>query len=313
MKLFTKLFSKLLSGIAVVAVFVVGLAGCTTQSAYSNKQGKISITDDMGTEITLAHAATRIVSILPSNAEILLSLGLKHDIVGVDKETFQYVPSPWKAELNGIKDLGSSYPAMSIEPIIAVHPDLVLSYEGTQIPSLKQFNIPVVTMNPTTINGIYHDIATVGKLTGTQSRANALIQRMSVQIKTVENELRTVKAKPTVFYDLGGLYTAGSNTFINQLISDAGGVNIGASLSTQQWPQVTAEQVVKANPQVILVDLGGTSIKQEQSYPGFLGLSAFKTNRVYPISDSSYINEPSLAVVTGLKQLAHLFHPKHVR
>ncbi len=293
-------------------VLAITLAACTP-SPTTPRNSPISVTDDTGAHITLLHPAHRIVSLLPSNAEMLLSLGLKKDIVGVDQETLQYTPPPWKAELTHLRSIGPSYPAVSIERILALHPDLVLSYAQINLSSLQRFHIPVVTMNPTSVKGVYNDIRLVGKLTGTSSRASLVVHRMQSEIASIENKLQNISDRPTVLYDLGGLYTSGPHTFINNLISLAGGVNLGALLSTHPWPQVTAEQVVKANPQVILFDPEGTSFAQERSYPGFMETQAFRYRRVYAVPNPSYIDEPSLALVMGLKQLAHLLHPHHVK
>jgi len=312
----TQLIAALIAVIGTL-VLTAALAGCANSlSTIRSKpvgSSPISIVDDTGTHVILMHPARRIISLFPSNAEILLSLGLKKDIVGVDQETLQYTPPPWKSELVRVPSIGSSYPAVSIERIVALHPDLVLSYEGIDLGNLERFDIPVVTMDPSSVKGVYHDIRLVGKLTGTSSRASSVVHRMQSEISAIESKLRGITDRPTVFYDLGGLYTSGPHTFVNNLISLAGGVDLGALLSARPWPQVTTEQVVRADPQVILFDPEGTSLAHERSYPGFMDTRAFRDGRVYPVPNPSYIDEPSLALVKGLEQLAHLLHPHHVR
>lgn len=289
------------------------LAGCgTTTSVSLNSASPIHIIDDLHHTITLKKPATRIVTLEPSNAEIALDLGLKKDIVGTDQSTFEYTPAPWNHELHGIPNIGPSYPGISVERIVAAKPDLVIATTGINgLSALSRFHIPVLVLQPTTVQGIYHDILLVGRATGTTVRARATIAHMKQQIANIEHAVRRVKTRPTVFYDLGGLYTAGPHTFLNSLIDMAGARNVGAHMSTQPYPQVTAEQVVRANPTDILIDPGsGTTVMQEEHLAGFSSIIAVKTGRVALIPNSEYVNEPSPALVMGLKELVTLLHPQ---
>lgn len=289
------------------------LAGCgTTARVASSSPTPIHITDDLHHTITLKKAATRIVTLEPSNAEIALDLGLKKEMVGTDQATFQYTPAPWHQQLHGIPNIGPSYPGISVEKIVAAKPDLVIATTGINgLSALARFHIPVLVLQPTSVQGIYHDILLVGRATGTTLQARATVAHMKQQIAAIEQKVRRVKTRPTVFYDLGSLYTAGPHTFLNSLIDMAGATNVGAHLSTQAYPQVTAEQVVKANPDDILIDPeAGTTVSKEESISGFSAITAVKTGHVYPVPNSSYVNEPSPALVMGLKQLVTLLHPQ---
>jgi len=310
------LWKKSLSVIVTVTAGLLALTGCggTSSSAAAAPPAPLHLTDDIGHTITLTHPATRIVALEPSNTVIALELGLKRDLVGIDQESFQYTPSPWNHELSGLKSIGASYPGISTEQIVAARPDLVLATTGIHgLSSLSQFHIPVLTLNPTNINGVYHDMLLVGQATGHESQAEAVVHQMQHQMAQIEAQVAKTKTRPTVFYDLGQLYTAGPGTFVNSLIQLAGAKNVGAALSTQEWPQVTAEQVVKANPSIILIDSGaGETVAQEEHQAGFDAITAVKTGHVYELPNPSYVNEPSPALVMGLEELVHIFHP-HVK
>ncbi|NMP23698.1 ABC transporter substrate-binding protein [Sulfobacillus sp. DSM 109850] len=298
----------------VILTFGTGiLAGCgTTTSTAARPPALIRITDDLHHTITLTKPATRIVTLEPSNAEIALDLGLKPEIVGTDQTTFQYTPAPWKQQLHGIPNIGPSYPGISVEKIVAAKPNLVIATTGIKgLSSLARFHIPVLVLQPTSVQGIYHDVMLVGRATGKTAQARATVIHMKHQLATIQQVVRRVKTRPTVFYDLGGLYTAGPHTFLNALIDMAGAFNVGARLSTQQYPQVTAEQVVKANPEDILIDPeSGTTVSKEEHLAGFSAITAVKTGHVDVIPDSSYVNEPSPALVMGLKELVKMLHPQ---
>lgn len=298
----------------VIASLSIGmglLTACGTTASLASSSSAIHITDDLHHTITLKSPAKRIVTLEPSNAEIALDLGLRSKIVGTDQATFQYTPAPWRHQLHGIPNIGPSYPGISVEKIVAAKPDLVIATTGIQgLSALARFHIPVLVLQPTSVQGIYHDILLVGRATGTTRQARATIAHMKQQIAAIEQRVRRVKTRPTVFYDLGGLYTAGPHTFLNSLIDMAGATNVGAQMSTQPYPQVTAEQVVKANPDDILIDpRSGTTVSKEESISGFSAITAVKTGHVEAVPNPSYINEPSPALVMGLKELVTLIHP----
>ncbi len=298
-------------GVAATGLLIT-TAGCGNAAAPSASSAKpITVVDDLGHKVTLDKPATRVVTIEPSNTEIMLQLGLKKDIVGIDQQSFQYTPSPWKGELAGLHSVGSSYPGISDEAIVAAKPNLVLATTGVKgLSGLAAFHIPVVVLNPQSINGVYHDMLLVGTLTGHLAQAQHQVSVMKQQIAAISEKVQSeTKTRPTVFYDLGQLYTAGPTSFINSLIQLAGANNIVDKFSQQAYPQVSAEQVVKSNPDIIIVDPDATTVSQEDALPGFSATTAVKTHEVVSLPNSSYVNEPSPALVMGLKELVRIIHP----
>ncbi len=271
----------------------------------------ISVVDDLGQRIVLAKPATRLVVIEPSNAEIALDLGLKKKIVGVDASAFQYAPKPWRGELHGLHSIGTSYPSVSQEAIVATRPDLVIS--GTGVAGLKglaRFHIPVLYLDPTSIQGVYHDVILVGKLTGRLKRAQAEVVKLKSEVHAIHQfVVARAKTHPSVFFDLGGLYSAGPRSFINGLIQLAGARNVVDSFSQKAYPKVTAEQVVRANPDIILVDPEGTTVAKERALAGFSAIRAVVHHRVYALPQPSYVDQPSPGLVLGLKEFVRFFHP----
>ncbi len=301
--------SLALMAMTAVSVFAAATLGDKVPSAPA--RGKISVIDDLGQRITLPGPATRIVAIEPSNAEIALDLGLKKDLVGVDASVFQYAPNPWKNEVRGIHSIGASVPAVSEEAIVALHPDLVISGTGVDgLSGLAKFHIPVLYLDPTSIQGVYHDMILVGKVTATSAKAKVLVSRLEAEVQSIHHQVVTeTKKRPTVFFDLGGLYSAGPKSFINSLIHLAGATNVVDSFSHKAYPQVTAEQVVRADPDVIVVDPEGTTVAKEEALAGFSSIRAVIHHRVYALPQPSYVDQPSPGLVLGLKEFARIFHP----
>ena len=299
-----------LAGLVTAAVLLVGLAACGPQAASAGPAKPIRVVDDLGQAVTVPQPVRRLVVLEPSNFEIVDALGLRREIVGVDTSVPTYTPPPWRKAAQGLPSIGPSYPGISVERIVAARPNLVIATTGISgLSGLKALHIPVLILNPQSIAGVYHDIELVGQVTGTETRAQGIVAAMSAEMRALSRQAARAHTRPLVFYDLGGLYTAGPHTFITSLIALAGGVNLGARLSTQQWPQVSAEQVVAANPSVILIDPDATTVAKERAIPGFLDTRAGRTGRIEAVPDSAYINEPSLALVQGLRELIQLLHP----
>jgi iron complex transport system substrate-binding protein len=292
----------------MLSLTACGAASATT--AATHQSHTIVLTDDLHQTVVLKKPATRIVAIEPSNAEIVLDLRLKSDLVGVDSSVLQYTPAPWKSETKGLKSIGSALSGISVERVVAARPNLVITSDGVKgVSQLARFHIPVMILNPTSLQGVYHDIMLVGKATGRTAKAQAVVAGLKRQFQAIESRVRTVKHRPTVFYDLGGLYTTGPNTFLNALIDEAGATNIGATLTRAQWPKVTAEQVVHADPDVILFDRGTSTVSAEDHIAGFSATRAVKTGEVLAVPNPSYTEEPSPGLVMGLEELVHLLHP----
>jgi iron complex transport system substrate-binding protein len=298
------------AGVLVGAALAVGAAGCGPVLASARAAHPLTLVDDLGRRIRLRAPARRLVVIEPSNFEIVAALGLRHDIVGIDTSIPTYTPPPWNALTRGLPSVGPSYPAVSAERIAARRPQLVIAPTGVAgLGGLNALHIPVLILNPQSIAGVYHDIELVGRATGTTARAIAVVRRMSAQVAALSRLARRARTRPLVFYDLGGLYTAGPHTFINSLIDLAGAENLGARLAKTAWPQVSAEQVVAGNPSVILVDPDATTVAKERAIPGFLSTRAGRTGHIEALPNSSYVNEPSPGLVEGLRELIQILHP----
>jgi len=300
---------RMVAGALLAGLMGLGVAGCGTSPA-SVASGPVRLVGDNHVAVTLKHPARRLVVIEPSNFEIVDALGLRADVVGVDKSVPTYTPSPWRRAAQGLPSIGSAIPSASAERIAAKRPDLVIASAGVSgLTGLKALGIPVLILEPSTIDGVYHDIALVGAVTGKSQAAAALIKSLKRQVGALEARVQKTKSRPSVFYDLGGLYTAGRGSFIANLIAMAGGRDVADRMSTAEWPQVTAEQVVAANPDYILVDPAGGTVAAERKIPGFAATAAGRHGHILAVPNASYLDEPSMALVRGLRELIAILHP----
>lgn len=285
--------------ILVFMLAIVLCAGFIVEAGYP-----VKVKDDMGKVTVIARKPMRIVSLAPSHTEVLFALGLGNRVVG--RTDFCDYP----AEVSKVPSLGG-YSQPSIESILAVKPDLIFASFGTPkeiVEQLRKLGIPVVGYNPETLSDITRLIWEMGKITDTEGTAVRLVQNMKDRIAAVQKVVQNAP-RPTVFWEVwhDPIYTAGHNTYINDLINLAGGVNIAAD--TKGWPVYSLEMLLAKNPDVYF------ATKDQWSSPGnipgragYNQLKAVKNNRVY-IIDANTVNRPSLRLVEGLETVARLLHP----
>ena len=299
----------LLASLAAVGSLL--LAGCGQAQPAA---GPIHLTDDIGKQLTLKAPVTRIISLGPSNTQILLALGLRKEIVGIDDESIQYDPEPYRREAKGLTVVGDSYNGLNVEKIAALHPQLVLAMQGVKnISEIEALHLKVATLDPSSIQGIYRDIAFVGEATGASAKAAALVTSMRSKLRAIGDAVRGL-GRPRVFVELDPTqyYTAGPGSFLDGLIKLAGGRNIADSVTKQQYPALSSETVIAQNPQVIvLLDTPYASARSVAARPGWEEIAAVRDGRVEQNIDPNLLAEPAPAIVQGVRELAQDLHPGH--
>jgi cobalamin transport system substrate-binding protein len=276
-------------------------------------QGAITLTDGLGNKFTLEKTLQRIISLAPSNTEILYAIGAGGQVVGRDDlsnypDAVQQVPS-----------VGGGFGQLDTEKIVALQPDLVLAASITapeQVQALEKLNLKVYYLpNPTDLNGMYANLDTVAQLTGHVSEAQALIQSLKSRVEAVQQKIAPLSDHPLVFYELDSTdpnapWTSGPGTFIDTLLTMAGGSNIGHILSSD-WAQINVETLIQKNPDIILLgDYTYGNVKPEDvlARAGWKDIKAVKDGKVYPFNDD-LVSRPGPRLVDGLEALAKVLHP----
>jgi iron complex transport system substrate-binding protein len=295
----------------VGATRIAAVAG--TPTVPPAREGAAPMTDMAGRPITLTGIPTRIVSLAPSNTEILYALDLGRQVVAVD------MFSDFPAAVATLPKVGGSAGKFNYEQIVALKPDLVLAADNTPPDAVQKFTdlkLPVVvaSVTRTTFDGILADITFVGQITGRANQAGKVTTAMRQQRDAIAARVRGAP-RPRVYWELdlsdpSKPYSVGPDTFVNDLINLAGGVNVFAG-SESPYPQISAEQVVAANPQVsILSDAAsGIPVDSVGQRAGWAGIAAVRTKRVYPIDDN-LVSRAGPRVVEGLATAARLIHPE---
>ncbi len=275
----------------------------------------LTLTDDFGRTVTIPRTPKRIVSLAPSNTEILFALGLGSKVIGVTKFC-DYPPEVLQRVKEGNITVIGGFVDPSIERIVALNPDLVLAATSLQekvVNELEERGLTVIALYPKNIDQILADISLVGKVCGKPGEAEKLTNEMKRVIDAVVSETTNVAYRPRVYYEVWyePLYTIGPGTWQNELIKMAGGVNIFAD-AKQAYPIVSSEAVIQLDPEIIIVTvgyMGGVKKEDFEKRPGWSAISAVKNNRIYTIEENIVIR-PGPRIVQGLEQLAKFIHPE---
>ncbi len=275
---------------------------------------QITVVDGEGSEVRLNAPAQKIISLAPSNTELLFALGAGGQIIA--RDDFSNYPQ----EAASIASVGGDMGKYNLEEIARLQPDLILTSplmtpEGVQ--SLKTITPNVfVVPNPKGFDDLFANIKNVGALSGRSAEAEALASDLSGRVKAVEEKVAQATAKPKVFYELDATepskpWTAGPGTFIDVAISAAGGQNVGASLQGE-WAQISQEELIVQNPDFILLGdatYGGVKPADVAARPGWDAVAAVKNNQVFEFNDD-LVSRPGPRMVEGLEEMAKIFHPE---
>jgi iron complex transport system substrate-binding protein len=288
-----------------------------TQSAAPTPTYPLTLTDDAGREVTIPADPQRIVSLAPSNTEIVCALGACDQVVGVNDFRDGF-PDDVAAELEDVPDV-ASFSGVDREAVAAVEPDLILAAgneltSSADIASLADLGYTVLVLYPESLDEVYADIRLVASALDEAEEGARQVVLMQARVLTVQEQVSGLEA-PRTFYEVsvfqGTIYTAGEDSFLAALIETAGGEPItGEAISTS----IQLEDLVAADPELIL--LGDAAYDPSvtpdavAARPGWGGMTAVLQGRVLLMPDDLLITRPGPRIVDGLEALARAIHPE---
>ena len=249
----------------------------------------------------------RIISLTPSVTQNIYSLEEQDKLVGVTNYC-QITPGD-KKEIIG------SYQSIDIEKIILLKPDLILTTKEGDLAQLviklRRLNIPVFVFSESiNFDDLKKDFRHLGILLGRQNRAEQLIKTADRKVSDLRQQVSALpKIKVLVELNTAPLIVAGPNTFIDEIITSAGGINIARD-TLSRWPQYSVEQVVLKNPEVIMITgMDQKTKKALKAWEKFPQVNAVKNKKIHVI-DSNQICQPSINnFLESLKTIIKLLHP----
>jgi iron complex transport system substrate-binding protein len=302
----------LLSALLLAACGSTSATGGTTTGSTTPLLAK----DANGTAITIpATAPQRIVSLTAGDSEMLAAVGAGSRVVAVDSTT------NYPADLaSKPKVTDSSSGAVNVEQVVALKPDLVLSwnrFSGDADQKLMQAGLTVIDLPGMDLSGTLIEIRLVGQLTHAEAAANTLVNGLQKRIDTVKSKVATTT--PVSVYMEWGYFPPsppgafGGSSFGDEVIKLAGGTNIFSSdTSNGGYPTVSDERIIAANPAVIILtedpSYGGDP-QLVAKRPGWADVAAVKNGKVYAINPD-VIQRPGPRLVDALEQVAKLLHPE---
>jgi iron complex transport system substrate-binding protein len=281
-------------------------AGASASPVASTAAFPVTLTDFQNRQVAVNAQPLRVVSIGPSNTEFLFALGAGALVVGVDDFSNEPAAARSVEKVGGVK--------VNLEKVVSLRPDLVVTVkfsDGT-IERLGSAGLNVLVVDPQGIGDVARTAILLGRAIGADGDALAA---------TIDGKVQQVKARtagaarPRVFHEVDASdpakpFTAGPGSYIHDLIEIAGGANIAARTGSA-YPQLSLEEIVRADPEVIVLGDAdyGVSPEQVASRPGWSGLSAVKNKRVFAVS-GDLVSRPGPRVGDAALAYAKLIHPE---
>jgi len=300
---------------SIILSLVMLLFFCSVTLAEENTTRAVTVTDDLGRTVSVIGTPERIVSLSPSNTEILFALGLGDRVVGATKYC-NYPPLVKELKDNGKIEVVGGYVDPDIERILTLHPDLVLAgqkHNNGAVSLLDKEGIPTFVVDPNNLTSIIQSIEKIGKITGKEVESSELCSRMESRIKAVSDKVSSLP-KTRILYIVwhDPVRTAGAGTFEDEIIEKAGGVNIFHDLSG--YAQVDPEAIAVRDPEVIIACSGmGTGADKPMQWAekerGLNQTDARKNGRIYQ-AEGDLITRTGPRIVDGLEMFAKFIHPE---
>lgn len=295
--------------IIILLIMIFVLTACQNTAEDMDKQvgDSLKLIDMNGKPIELGNLPKRIVSLSPSNTEIVFALGAGSKLVGVT--SFCDYPN----EALSIEKIGD-FEGPNIEMIKKVQPDVILAGVYIQediVIALENLGIPVITTEASDFKGIYDSITLIGKLVDREDKAEEIINDMKKTIDDIKSKTKDLNM-PNVFYVawFEPLITAGQGTFINDVIEISGAKNIAEGV--EGWTEYSAEELIKQNPDMVIAALHANNegISKEDLLDSSIlkNLECVKSGNIYIMKDDNLISRPAPRIVEAVKEMTNAIH-----
>lgn len=269
----------------------------------------LTVTDQVGRIVTFDTVPQRIISLAPGNTEILYALGLDDHIVGVSTYCDYPEAALEKPKIGGFSEV-------SIESVIALNPEVVFATGGVQNEVVKQLTdlgIKVIVLDASRLDDVLAAIELAGLITGQVDQARDLVNQLRQRIEMIKLAVEPwASVSPRqVFYEVwyDPPVSVGPGSFIHDLIEIAGGTNLMADSDTA-YPIANLENIIAADPDVIIYAHGAMSTAQVAERDGWRQMEAVRRGRIIQIEDENILVRPGPRIVEGLEALAKAIYPE---
>jgi len=302
--------------VSFLAVLLLTLASCggavsvTPSPSVTASPFPAALTDFQNRSVTIPARPERLVSIGPSITAFLFALGAGPRVVGVDDFSDEPAEAATREHVGGIK--------VNFEKVVALKPDLVFSVkfsDGT-IEKLQSASLNVLVVDPQSVSDVAKTATLLGKAVGADGEA--LSRSIQQRVDAVKAKTGTLTARPRVYHEIDAsdptkIFTVGPGSYINDLIDIAGGTNIAARAASA-YPQLSAEEILRTDPEIIVLAASDYAAKPAQvaARQGWSVIAAVKNGHIFTI-EPNLINRPGPRVGEAAEAYAKLVHPELFR
>ena len=289
---------------------VILVAGLGLLAGFSPGQALAAVhIDQLGRRVNVPAAPRRLVTMAASLTEMVFALGFGDRLVGVEQFS-DYPPAAREIPKVG------SYTLPDLEGIVALQPDLCLAIKDGNPPHilerLRGLGIPVYVVDPRNLPGVIATLGEIGHLLGAEEEAGKLTATLTRRLQRIKDLAARAAQRPRVFFQIGlaPIVSAGSHTFLDELITTAGGLNLAAGKTP--YPRFSQEQVLALQPEVIIItsmDRGGAFEQVKAGWERWENLPAARNHHIFLV-DSNLVDRPSPRLLDGLELLFRLIHPE---
>ena len=302
----------------IIILPLILLAACGGGENAPDSGTNFTVTDHAERVVGFSRIPDKIISLSPGVTEIIFALGLNDKLVGVT--SFCDYP----AGARSIDKIGG-YSTVDKEKVIekiggdtdgaVIFASTLHVVPGGVLSDLEQLGYKAVVLEANTIGRLFDCMKLVNRIGGGGSKAEAAIQSLEARVGAVKSRINADTPKVTVMHEVfGGHWIAGANTLENDIITEAGGINIGASRGAG-YGQINIESIIGANPdKIVIVSQMGNMVdglvsSEITDNPVFRVLDAVKNRRVYVI-DADIVSRSGPRAVDGLEEYARILHPE---
>ncbi len=279
---------------------------------FAESASRRTLVDPTGRALEVPADPRRVVALAPSITEIVFALGQQARLQGVSRF------SDFPAAAEKLPKVGS-YVHLDVERIVALQPDLCIGIKDGNplvvVEQLEKLGIAVFAVNPVDLETAMQSIDAIGELLNASAAAQSIVSDMRGRIRKVAEATARVAHKPRVFVQIGvsPIVSVGDGTFINQLITTAGGTNVAAG--PNPYPRFSVEQVIAQAPDVLVISSMARATVFEEVKAQWMQWPAIPAvrNQAVFIAPTNIFDRPTPRLVEGLEQMARYIHPQLFR
>lgn len=280
--------------------------GPTADTGVQTCTFPVTMTDATGTDVTVRGEPSRVVVLWASAAQTMWDIGAKGKVVGAPVNRYA-------SYLDGIEERtdvsGDSPGTIDVEQVVNLTPDLVLApniIPNETVRKLRDAGLTVYKFRAaTSIQAVYAKTNRTGRLVGACDGAAARVAWMQDRLATVRKAVQN-EPTPTVLFSMGGGFTAGTGTFIDEMITTAGGENVAAAANVTGYAKLSDEVVVQQDPHWIIQN---GPVGTVPATPAYNGTYAVQHDQVFTVNPN-YVSQPGPRIVYPIVSIAKHLHPK---